>query len=501
MAAVGGAGTTAGSSGAGFASTTTVRGVTSKHDKSVVTDAKKRARGDLDLAEWSKQGWAFEAAAVKEPAPLGVMPYERAATLSVADFLAKYEVPNLPVMIGGIADGWPAVKHNRWTLDALYAAYRHRKFKCGEDDAGYPVKIKLKYFLRYMKSQRDDSPLYIFDSMFDDDKRSCGILHDYNVPKYFTDDLFKLVGEHRRPPYRWFLIGPARSGTTVHLDPLSTSAWNTLIAGRKRWVLFPPHFTREFVKGRHHVRKDRGEDDEAIDYFNNILPRIKAEGGPSVVSQMIEVVQRPGDTIFVPGGWWHAVMNLDDTIAVTQNFCSKTNFPRVWVDTRNGRRGMARKWLRVLQKEEPELAAVAAEINARDGWDMDKEATRHAARVAEKPAAEAAKRAAKQARKERREARKAAGGGGDEVSDSDSSTSSSSSSSSASSSSGSETSDSEAERCGKPKRSGGMMAMSSKHKGGGSMMGKDKADTGGAAAVPASKRRKIAAADSGSETD
>lgn len=226
-------------------------------------------------------------------------------------------------------------------------------------------------------------------------------------------------------------------------------------------------------------------------------------------------------------------MNLDDTIAVTQNFCSKTNFPRVWVDTRNGRRGMARKWLRVLQKEEPELAAVAAEINARDGWDMDKEATRHAARVvsvmramlesgwesgvrhpftplrllplhppqAEKRAAEAAKRAAKQARKERREARKAAGGGGDEVSDSDSSTSSSSSSSSASSSSGSETSDSEAERCGKPKRSGGMMAMSSKHKGGGSMMGKDKADTGGAAAVPASKRRKIAAADSGSETD
>ena len=72
------------------------------------------------------------------------------------------------------------------------------------------------------------------------------------------------MGEKRAPPHRWFLIGPRRSGSEVHQDPLGTSAWNTSVCGHKRWVLFPPGdgITKALCRGTHLMKK--GEDDEAI---------------------------------------------------------------------------------------------------------------------------------------------------------------------------------------------------------------------------------------------
>ena len=43
----------------------------------------------------------------------------------------------------------------------------------------------------------------------------------------------------------------------------------------------------------------------------------------------MDAVQGPGEIMFVPDGWWHAVLNLDHTVAVTQNYVSSARFDKV----------------------------------------------------------------------------------------------------------------------------------------------------------------------------
>jgi histone arginine demethylase JMJD6 len=116
----------------------------------------------------------------------------------------------------------------------------------------------------------------------------------------FSDDLFKNLGTIR-PRYRWFITGPPRSGSNLHVDPLGTSAWNALITGKKEWIIFYPGApVRESTKS-------------GAAWFRDEYPKLKH-------LQHYRFVQKPGEILYIPSGWWHIAINREATMAVTQNF-------------------------------------------------------------------------------------------------------------------------------------------------------------------------------------
>ncbi|MCD7471314.1 hypothetical protein HAX54_011650 [Datura stramonium] len=70
-------------------------------------------------------------------------------------------------------------------------------------------------------------PLYIFDEKFGE--AAPELLKDYIVPDMFKEDFFDVLDKDQRPPFRWLIMGPERSGASWHVDPGLTSAWNTLL--------------------------------------------------------------------------------------------------------------------------------------------------------------------------------------------------------------------------------------------------------------------------------
>eukprot|EP00802_Teleaulax_amphioxeia_P011316 Tamp_11348.p1 GENE.Tamp_11348~~Tamp_11348.p1 ORF type:complete len:475 (+),score=114.07 Tamp_11348:193-1425(+) len=357
--------------------------------------AKKLARSEITVRQWDR--YKFCELDLDEALGPVLDNCERISCHSVSaeEFRERFEIPCKPCVITGLLDRWPA--YHKWTYQSLRDRFASSRLKCGEDDDGYKVKIRLEHFVRYALEQKDDSPLYIFDADFGDEgKATKPLLDEFAVPEYFREDLFQYVGEDRRPPYRWILIGPRRSGSSIHIDPLATSAWNSVISGRKRWVLFPPGTPKALVKPAAWMAK---KDREAIDWFLCHYRNIKETLPPH--QQPIELITGPGETIFVPTDWWHTVLNLDDTIAVTQNFCSSSNFPAVWLDARTSRTKLSRKWLRELKDRRPDLYQIAQRLAGTGAGDMTAE--QHIDRILEE---RKQRKDAKKARKEAKRAKK-----------------------------------------------------------------------------------------------
>lgn len=245
------------------------------------------------------------------------------STTSSAIFRARYEKPGIPVVITDVVSTWPAAA---WAAESLSTRFPDSTFHAGGFD--FPLADYFQYCANV--TSRDDQPLYIFDHDFA--AKAPALATEYSVLSYFAEDMFRVLGEHHRPDYRWLIVGPARSGSSFHKDPNATAAWNAVVKGEKKWLLFPPDRPPPGVV----PSGDEGDVTAPVsvmEWFLNFYDHDVLEEYGAV-----ECVVKEGEMIFVPMGWWHCVLNTTTSIAITQNYVSEANVEEVvtWLRERPG---------------------------------------------------------------------------------------------------------------------------------------------------------------------
>ena len=157
-------------------------------------------------------------------------------------------------------------------------------------------KTSIKTFLGNMKQFQEDNknvpidsiphPNYIFESVPTDSP----ILKDFKPPAVLNEEV-----THINTLKLQFYLGPPLSGAPVHFH---RNAWNVLVYGQKRWFLYPP--------------------DKAFYSKEPVWKWWKESYRRS--PDALECVQYPGDMVFVPDMWGHAVINLRESVGVASEF-------------------------------------------------------------------------------------------------------------------------------------------------------------------------------------
>ena len=214
----------------------------------------------------------------------------------------------------------------------------------GSDNDGGAVTVSLGAFAAYMLLQAeggpeaDDEPLAVFDSFVLDSEDGAPLRALYCAPDVpaldFRRGLLERLPLDVRPPAHYLLLGAARSGTVLHQDPPGMSTWNVVTTGRKRWAMCSPLCPAALADRNN---PPEGCDWSIAEWFAEEWPSIKEEAHACGWAAF-DFEHAAGELVYVPPGWWHAVLNLEQTVALNHTVLHAGRLRRAAVGAPSGER-------------------------------------------------------------------------------------------------------------------------------------------------------------------
>ncbi|MES2497618.1 MAG: cupin-like domain-containing protein [Pseudomonadota bacterium] len=263
-------------------------------------------RGALVVADaLKKRDWILDCQARSWRQSPDATVIDRREGLSPDVFLRDYYANQRPVVIGGLVDHWPAL--SLWSADYLEAkvgrdtlveAQKGRASRKDFETAKLDLRRTVPFgeIAAALRSPVPSNDLYVTANngannraAFDPIWRDFGPVAGYTTAAQGNDG------------YLW--IGPAGTVTPFHHD--LTNNLLIQVKGRKR-VHMVPNWEEARMKQTGRIFSGWTLDE---------LQKASASAGDKAPI-LIEAEIGPGDALFIPVGWWHHVVSLDESYSV-----------------------------------------------------------------------------------------------------------------------------------------------------------------------------------------
>jgi hypothetical protein len=236
----------------------------------------------------------------------GTFTVPRVEGLSRGEFEERFLFPQRPVIVSGAMKGWPA--RERWTNDYLKEKIGARTIRVSKGDG-------CTHLADTKNKIADWSPMKFAEyiDLLEGGAISDGGLYVLQlpirkvVPELWPDVRFPtFVDEHKYVSVN-FWFGPGSHVTSLHFDGVNN--FLTQIRGRKQVILCPP---REIAR-LYPV---------PVSYMANYFSQVNVASPDLTQFPAWADADRavfeigPGDMLFIPSFWWHAVRGVDQNMSI-----------------------------------------------------------------------------------------------------------------------------------------------------------------------------------------
>lgn len=230
---------------------------------------------------------------------LELQPVERRSGLTRETFAKEYLEPLKPVVFTDLTASWPAVQ--KWTIEYFKDKYGDLVVPVVSNNFSRPGKgylaadmhITFREYLEILESGPSDLRIFAWNIFW----KAPELREDFAVPDIMDGFVNEL-------PFLFFGCEGAR--VTLHYDVDMSHVFLNQIHGRKRVILFSPEQSRQLYHLPFTVSS----------HVNILDPDFKKHPALQHVKGQ-EVMLMPGETLFIPRGYWHNIEYTDGGYSIS----------------------------------------------------------------------------------------------------------------------------------------------------------------------------------------